>query len=78
MALLTVFFMPEIVTKIGSAMLFSSEFVKKIFWDAVDSRDKSGKVRGDFIDSLVELKNGEQDPIYSKKYHSSSYQFNTN
>lgn len=65
-ALVTVFFMPELVEKIGSSMLFNSEFVKKIFWDAVDLREKSGDIRGDFIDSLVELKNSKQNPIYSE------------
>ncbi|KAG4076397.1 hypothetical protein HA402_005840 [Bradysia odoriphaga] len=64
-ALVTVFFMPELVEKIGSSMLFNSQFVKKIFWDAVDSREKSGTHRGDFIDSLVNLKNGKQNPIYT-------------
>lgn len=65
-ALVTVFFMPELVEKIGSVMLFNSKFVKKIFWDAVDSREESGSYRGDFIDSLVDLKNSKQNPIYSK------------
>lgn len=65
-ALVTVFFMPELVEKIGSTMLFNSEFVKNIFWDAVDSREKSEVNRGDFIDSLVELKNSKQNPIYSE------------
>lgn len=63
---MTVFFMPELVEKLGSTMLFNSNFVKKIFWDAVDSREESGIKRGDFIDSLVELKNIKQNPIYSE------------
>lgn len=66
LALVTVFFLPELVGKLGSTMLFNSEFVKKIFWDAVHLREKSGTNRGDFIDSLVELKNTKQNPIYSK------------
>lgn len=65
-ALVTVFFMPELVQMFGSPMLFNSEFVRKIFWDAVNSREETGTNRGDFIDSLVQLKNSEQNPIYSE------------
>lgn len=64
-ALVTVFFMPELVQVIGSSVLYNSQFVRKIFWDAMDLREKMGYTRGDFIDSLVQLKNGPQDPIYS-------------
>lgn len=65
-ALVTVFFMPELIDVIGTKMLFNSDFVKKIFWNAMETREKTGKERGDFIDSLLRLKNGEQNPIYSK------------
>ena len=64
-ALVTVFFMPEIVELIGTRVLFNSSFVKKVFWDAMESREKTGMKRGDFIDSLVQLKNGEQSQDYS-------------
>lgn len=65
-ALVTVFFMPELVEVIGTRMLFNSNFVKKIFWNAMESREKINEKRGDFIDSLLQLKNGQQNPIYSK------------
>lgn len=65
-ALVTVFFMPELVELIGSPILFDSTFVRKVFWSAVESREKSGNKRGDYIDSLIQLKNGEQNNIYSK------------
>lgn len=65
-ALVTVFFMPELVDIIGSPMLFNSQFIRKIFWDAVESREESKFKRGDFIDSLIQLKNGEQNPVFSK------------
>ncbi|KAJ6645702.1 Cytochrome P450 6k1 [Pseudolycoriella hygida] len=76
-ALVTVFFMPELVEKIGSTMLFNSEFVKKIFWDAVDSRERTKVIRGDFIDSLVELKNIKQNPIYKFEGDNLLYQSGT-
>lgn len=65
-ALVTVFFMPELVEVIGTRMLFNSNFVKKIFWDVMEHREKINEKRGDFIDSLLQLKNGQQNPIYSK------------
>lgn len=65
-ALITVFFMPELVEVIGTKMLFNSTFVRKIFWDALENREKTGKKRGDFIDSLLQLKHGEQNPDYSE------------
>lgn len=63
-ALVTVFFMPELVEVIGNNMLFNSKFVRKVFWTALESREKTGEKRGDFIDSLITLKNGEQNPDY--------------
>ncbi|KAL0830301.1 hypothetical protein ABMA28_002501 [Loxostege sticticalis] len=63
-ALVTVFFTPELVEMIGSPMLFDSSFVRKIFWKAVESREKSGEKRGDYIDSIIQLKNGKQDSLY--------------
>ncbi|XP_011646572.1 cytochrome P450 6k1-like [Pogonomyrmex barbatus] len=63
-ALVTVFFMPELVEVIGTRMLFNSSFVGKIFWNAMENREKTGEKRGDFIDSLLQLKNSEQDPVY--------------
>lgn len=65
-ALVTVFFMPELVELFGTRMLFSNSFVKKVFWDAMETREKSGEKRGDFIDSLLQLKQGEQNPDYSE------------
>ncbi|XP_073964527.1 cytochrome P450 6k1-like [Choristoneura fumiferana] len=63
-ALVTVFFMPELVDWIGSPMLFNSKFVRKVFWSAVEEREKTGEKRGDYIDTIVQLKNGEQNPLY--------------
>lgn len=65
-ALVTVFFMPELVEVIGTRMLFNSAFVRKIFWNAMENREKTGEKRGDFIDSLLQIKNSEQNPVYSK------------
>lgn len=64
-ALVAVFFVPELVEKIGQSILYNSKFVKKVFWNAMASRERDGIERGDFIDSLILLKNGEQNSIYS-------------
>ncbi|XP_014213303.1 cytochrome P450 6k1 [Copidosoma floridanum] len=76
-ALVTVFFMPELVELIGPSMLFNSSFVRKVFWDAVNSREQSGTKRGDFIDSLIQLKNGEQNPEYKFEGENLLYQSGT-
>lgn len=65
-ALVTVFFVPEIIEIFGTSILFDSNFVKKVFWNAMKAREQSGKKRGDFIDSLIQLKKGEQSPDFSK------------
>lgn len=65
-ALVTVFFMPELVKLLGRRILFDSSFMRKVFWSAMENREKSGERRGDFIDSLVQLKQGEQNPDYSE------------
>lgn len=54
-ALVTVFFMPELVGILGDKILFNFSFVRKVFWSALESREKSGEKRGDFIDSLITL-----------------------
>ncbi|OXU24125.1 hypothetical protein TSAR_013101 [Trichomalopsis sarcophagae] len=76
-ALVTVFFVPELVELIGPSMLFNSKFVRKVFWNAVNSREKNGEKRGDFIDSLIQLKNGEQNPVYKFEGENLLYQSGT-
>ncbi|XP_011164532.2 cytochrome P450 6k1 [Solenopsis invicta] len=76
-ALVTVFFMPELVEVIGTRMLFNSAFVRKVFWDAMENREKTGEKRGDFIDSLLQIKNGEQNPIYKFEGDNLLYQSGT-
>ncbi|XP_024942643.1 uncharacterized protein LOC107269568 [Cephus cinctus] len=76
-ALVTVFFMPELVEMIGTRMLFNSSFVKKIFWEAMESRERTGNKRGDFIDSLLQLKNGEQNSDYKFEGENLLYQSGT-
>ncbi|KAI4502716.1 hypothetical protein M0802_001760 [Mischocyttarus mexicanus] len=76
-ALVTVFFMPELVEIIGSSILFNSKFVRKVFWNAMENREKTGERRGDFIDSLIQLKNGEQNPKYKFEGENLLYQSGT-
>lgn len=65
-ALVTVFFMPELIELIGTRILANSSFITKVFWNAMENREKSGEKRGDFIDSLLQLKHDKQNPDYSK------------
>ncbi|XP_043504588.1 cytochrome P450 6k1-like [Polistes fuscatus] len=76
-ALVTVFFMPELVEIIGANILFNSKFVRKVFWSAMENREKTGEKRGDFIDSLLQLKNGEQNPKYKFEGENLLYQSGT-
>lgn len=64
-ALVIVFFVPELMEVFGTSLLFNSSVVKRLFSDTFKSREKSGELRGDFIDSLLQLKQGEQNPEYS-------------
>lgn len=65
-AIVILFFIPELVNIFGSIILFNLSPVHKIFWGAVANRERSQQKRGDYIDSIILLKNGQQDPIYSK------------
>ncbi|KAK0073688.1 hypothetical protein PV325_009362 [Microctonus aethiopoides] len=62
--LISMFFMPEIVGKLGFKFLSktSSEFLRKTMWDVLVERERSGIKRDDLIDLLIELK---------KAYHES-------
>lgn len=49
------------------AKLFTAKrpaFFRQIFWDSFRAREEQGNKRGDLIDSLIPLKNGEQNPDY--------------
>ncbi|XP_043461775.1 cytochrome P450 6k1-like [Leptopilina heterotoma] len=63
-ALITVFFMPELVELFGSLMLFDSSFLKKVFFKEVEHRERSGLKNGDFIDSLIKIKHEQQNPDF--------------
>ncbi|KAL0808584.1 hypothetical protein ABMA28_013026 [Loxostege sticticalis] len=76
-ALVSVFFMPELVDAIGWPLLFDSSFIRKIFWKAVESREKTGERRGDYIDEVIQLKNGKQDPVYKFEGDNLVYQSGT-
>ncbi|XP_046830997.1 uncharacterized protein LOC124429586 [Vespa crabro] len=76
-ALVTVFFMPELVEIIGTKILFNSTFIKKVFWSAMNEREKTGVKRGDFIDSLLKLKNEKQNPDYKFEGENLFYQSGT-
>ncbi|XP_041984924.1 cytochrome P450 6k1-like [Aricia agestis] len=63
-ALVIVFFMPELVKVIGNPVFVNSKYVQKLFWSTIEEREKSGVKRGDFIDSIIQLKNSEQNSLY--------------
>jgi len=60
------FFIPEWIPLFGPIIKMYTNYFRQIFWESMNIREKTGYKRGDFIDFLLTLKNGEQDPIYSK------------
>lgn len=65
-ALIAVFFIPEVIEFYGGGVFVSPNFVKTAFWNALKAREETGKKRGDFIDSLIKMKNEEQNNDFSK------------
>ncbi|XP_061708323.1 cytochrome P450 6k1-like [Cydia pomonella] len=76
-ALVSVFFMPDLVDLVGTPLLFNSSFVRKVFWEAVEERERTGEKRGDYIDTIVQLKNGPQNPLYEFSGENLLYQSGT-
>ena len=44
----------------------NNNFYRKIFWDTMNEREKSGFKRGDLIDFLLEMKNSKQESSFRK------------
>ncbi|XP_076627123.1 cytochrome P450 6k1 [Colletes latitarsis] len=56
------FFFPSMAPILGGQMLGSAtNYFRSIFWDSMDSRERTKSKRADLIDSLVMLKNEKQD-----------------
>lgn len=60
------FLIPEWGFFVGPLIKEPANYFREIFWDSMNTRERMGYKRGDVIDSLLALKNGNQDPIYSK------------
>lgn len=61
------FFFPELNKNIDFKMMGEArEYFNQLFWDTFKEREKSGIKRGDLIDSLIELKNEEQNDDFIK------------
>jgi len=61
--MLAIFFLPSIV-RLARVKMFGKEptdFLRKVFWEALTERMKSGVKRNDLIDILIELKNNNND-----------------
>lgn len=66
--MIMIFFIPEWIPLLGPTVNMYTNYFRKIFWNSMNTREKTESKRGDMIDFLLMLKNGEQDPIYSKDY----------
>ncbi|XP_011696504.1 PREDICTED: cytochrome P450 6k1-like [Wasmannia auropunctata] len=63
-AFIILFFIPEWDILIAPFIKKPANYLREIFWDAMNTREKLAFKRGDMIDSMLALKNGEQSPIY--------------
>jgi len=68
--LLAIFFFPNIVRLAGIKMFGKepSVFLRKVFWETINERMKSGEKRNDLIDILVELKQSVNDQNNLKNF----------
>lgn len=59
--LTSMFFSPQMVKPLGFQFFTkkSAKFLRHAFWDTIKERERSGMKRNDFIDLLIELKNGQ-------------------
>lgn len=62
--LIILFFLPSLGKIIEPLTTGPAHFFRHIFWQSVNVREQHGNKRGDLIDSLIMLKNGEQNPDY--------------
>lgn len=62
---IAVFFLPNIVrlTGIKTFGKDASNFIRKVFWETITERMKSGEKRNDIIDTLVKLKRNHENEI---------------
>ena len=60
------FFLPEMVRITSLVAYGPAKYFRTIFWDSYMTRERVGNKRGDLIDSLMDLKNGEQNPDFGE------------
>jgi len=60
------FFLPDWDFLVVPFIKKPANYFRNIFWNSMNTRERLGFKRGDMIDSMLALKNGEQNPIYSK------------
>ncbi|XP_039304987.1 LOW QUALITY PROTEIN: cytochrome P450 6k1 [Solenopsis invicta] len=58
------FFFPKWDFLIAPFTKQHANYFREVFWDSMNNRERLGFKRGDMIDAMLALKNGEQDPIY--------------
>lgn len=63
--LLIYVFVPGLVKFLQPIARKPAQFFRDIFEDSITTREKVGNKRGDFVDSLLALKNGEQNELFS-------------
>ena len=69
--MLSIFFLPTVV-RLAQIKMFGkqpTDFLRKVFWETLTQREKSGIKRNDLIDILIELKNSNDQDLkdFSKR-----------
>ncbi|XP_023245003.1 cytochrome P450 6k1-like [Copidosoma floridanum] len=65
-ALLNLFYIPELSTLFGSYLQSNKTLIRSCLWNSINNREETNKIRGDFVDALIDLKNSNQNPMYSE------------
>jgi len=73
--MLAIFFTPNLVPFAGVKMFGEepTKFLRKVFWETITARIKSGEKRNDLIDILVELKQNSNDQNTLKDFSKYNY-----
>ncbi|KYM99582.1 Cytochrome P450 6k1 [Cyphomyrmex costatus] len=58
------FFLPDWDFLVVPFIKGPANYLRNIFWESMNTRERLEFKRGDMIDSMLALKNGEQNPIY--------------
>ena len=66
--LLSLFYLPGIAKLIQPFITGPAKYFRSIFFESLKIREKEGIQKGDLLDNMIALKNGEQNPNFSTSF----------